>query len=178
MVDMTRSASVFRVRTEFDDFLFAPIDEDGNGTVLSVLSALTRLDLDPWQETAELARLPGERATQRLASLIAALPGRLSTHGDLGTIAARLIALLPRRAGANFPARATSRDADAAENSRAIIRVICFVIFMTFVLGAQWMFANHQPSAGVDNAHTPASSTVSPPMPVPNPGRTRGGGLG
>jgi hypothetical protein len=32
---------------EFDEFLGAPISEDRNGTTLSVLSALARLDVDP-----------------------------------------------------------------------------------------------------------------------------------
>jgi hypothetical protein len=38
---------------EFENFLFAPIGEDSNGMVLSVLSALARLDIDPWQEAAK-----------------------------------------------------------------------------------------------------------------------------
>ena len=72
---MTQSVSVFRTRTEFDNFLFAPIDEDGNG-MLSVLSALTQLDFDPWREATELTRLSADKATQRLATLIASLPNR------------------------------------------------------------------------------------------------------
>ena len=71
---MTRSPSFLVLGSEFDDFLFAPIGEDRNDMPLSVLSALARLDIDPWHEAAELARLPRETATQRLASLIAALP--------------------------------------------------------------------------------------------------------
>jgi hypothetical protein len=70
---MTYSASVSRLGSEFDDFLFAPIGEDRNGLLLRVLSALARLEIDPWQEVAELAGLPGATATQRLASLIAEL---------------------------------------------------------------------------------------------------------
>jgi hypothetical protein len=38
---------------EFDDFLFVPIGDDRNAVLLSVLSVLARLNLDPWQ------RLPG-----------------------------------------------------------------------------------------------------------------------
>jgi hypothetical protein len=104
---MSSSASVSVLGTEFDDFLFAPIGEDRNDMPLSVLSALARLDIDPWQEADKLARLPGETATQRLASLIAALPDWPSMHLDHGTIAARLIALLPRRTRSNIPSRET-----------------------------------------------------------------------
>jgi heme oxygenase len=32
--------------------------------IVSVLSALARLDVDPWLEAAKLAQLPGETATQ------------------------------------------------------------------------------------------------------------------
>jgi hypothetical protein len=102
---MTRSASVSHLGSEFDDFLFAPIGEDRNGMLLSVLSALARLDIDPWQEAAQLAGLPGGTAAQRLASLIEALPDEPSAHPDSATIAARLIALLPRPASSNIPSR-------------------------------------------------------------------------
>jgi hypothetical protein len=57
---MTRPASVSALGSEFDDFLFAPIGEDGNGMLLSVLSALARLGFDPWEEAAKLAQLPGD----------------------------------------------------------------------------------------------------------------------
>ena len=73
--------------------------------LLSVLSALARLDIDPWQEAAKLARLPGETATQRLAALIAELPDEPSADPDPVTIAARLIALLPRPTDRNIPSR-------------------------------------------------------------------------
>jgi hypothetical protein len=92
---------------EFDNFLFAPIREDSNGMLLSVLSVLARLDIDPWQEAAKLSGLPGGAATQRLASLIAALPDESSADPDPATVAARLVALLPRPANPNIPSRAT-----------------------------------------------------------------------
>src|SRR6185437_664484 len=95
---MTRPSSISRLGSDFDAFLFAPIGEDRNDMPLSVLSALARLDIDPWQEAAELTRLSPETATQRLASLIAALPGGPSADLDPGKIAARLIVRLPRRA--------------------------------------------------------------------------------
>jgi hypothetical protein len=97
---MTRSVLPSLLGSEFDDFLFAPIDEERNGMLLSVVSALARLDIDPWQETAQLAQLPAAAATQRLASFIAVLPDR-PAHQDPRAIAAGLIALLPRRAAPN-----------------------------------------------------------------------------
>ena len=79
---MTPGASVSFFRPEFDDFLYAPIGADRNEMPLSVLSALARLDIDPWEEAAELSELPKDTATQRLASLIARLPGGQWTQAD------------------------------------------------------------------------------------------------
>ena len=161
---MTPSASVSRLGSEFDNFLFAPIGEDGNGMLLSVLSALARLDLDPWQEAAELARLPGKAATQRLTSWIAELPDGPSASSDAGTIAARLVALLPHKALANIPSRETLFGVGAITKSRTIM----YVIFMILALGAQWIAASHQPPAQANNAHAPATSTTLTKEPPPN----------
>src|SRR5471032_1227100 len=100
---MMHSASLPQPGPEFDAFLFAPVGDDGNGMLLSVLSALARLDVDPWQEAANLAQLPRSTATERLTSLIAALPGRPASQPGPGTIAVRLIALLPT--DSNVPPR-------------------------------------------------------------------------
>jgi hypothetical protein len=159
-------SSPSRRSPEFDDFLFAPIGEDRNGILLSVLSALARLDVDPWQEAAELARLPGETGTQRLASLIAALPDRPSPHLDARTIAARLIALLPHRDSSNVPVRELLVAIGPATDPRAVIYMIFFFIFIASVLGAQSMLASLQ-SAQIDNAHASDSSTF-PQIPPPS----------
>ena len=70
---------------------------------LSVLSALARLDIDPWEEAAELSELPRFTAAQRLAALIVQLPGGRWTQADSRTIADRLIELLPRRSSSKMP---------------------------------------------------------------------------
>jgi hypothetical protein len=165
--EMTRSASISPLGPEFNDFLFAPICEERNGMLLSVLSTLARLDVDPWQEAAELAQLPRQTATQRLASLIAALPDGPSAHLDSGSIAARLIVLLPRGAGSNIASCETLPSDGAVTSSRTII----YVIIMACMLGAQYIMASDQPPAQVDNAHVPASSTVIPQIPPPDLGQ-------
>jgi hypothetical protein len=167
VAEMTRCTSISPLGSEFDSFLFAPIGEDRNGMLLSVLSALARLDVDPWQEADELARLPRDAATQRLALLIAALPGGPTTHPDLGTIADRLIALLPRRASSNIPSRDTSPSAGAVTNSRIVI----FVIIIAFMLSAQYIMGSRQPPRQVDTAAGPASGTFVPQIPPPTSGQ-------
>jgi hypothetical protein len=85
---MTCSAVTLSFRSEFDDFLYAPIVEDSRGMCVSVISALARLDLDPWEEAAELAQLPNEIATRKLTSLIAGLPDCSASLADASAIAA------------------------------------------------------------------------------------------
>jgi hypothetical protein len=153
---MTRSASISRPTSEFDKFLFAPIGDERNGMLLSVLSALARLDFDPWLEAANLARMPKETATERMISLIAALPDRPLAQQDSATVAARLIALLPCGNDSDSPSRAMALGGVAAVNSRTIL----FVILMAFLLGAQLFMAGRQLPAQTDRASAPASGTV------------------
>lgn len=102
---MTRTISFSQLRPEFHDFLYAPVGDDSNGMLVSVLSALARLNVDPWQEAAELSRLPRDTAIQRLISLIASLPYGLAAFPDREIAAARLVALLPHRLDLEAPAR-------------------------------------------------------------------------
>jgi hypothetical protein len=157
---MTPSASASLLGSEFDDFLYAPIDEDRNGMLVSVLSALARLDLDPWQEAAQLAQLPGEPATQRLASLIAALPDGSMVHLDPGTAAARLIALLP--------GRARSRGTLVGAGEMMNFRTAATCVGVLFVLLIGLAFSRLLPPPQVDTAQTLATSAVSSHMPPPS----------
>jgi hypothetical protein len=158
---MTRSASVSHLSSEFNEFLFAQIGEDTSGMRLSVLSALARLNLDPWQEAAELARLPKGTATQRLSTLIATLPNRPSSHLDLGTTAARLISFLPRHPRSEVQLRGTG----VPTNSRAVLFMI---IVMVFMLAVEWIVANGRLRAQADTALAPISSMDSPEPSLPN----------
>jgi hypothetical protein len=60
--------------SQFNEFLFASIGKEGNGMPLSVVSALARHEIDPWQEAARLSDLPKELATTALDRLIRRLP--------------------------------------------------------------------------------------------------------
>lgn len=97
---MTPATSISFSKPELDGFLYAPIGMERNEMMLSVLSALARLDLDPWNEAAKLSALPRDSAAQRLAGLIVRLPGGRWTPGEAGEIAHRLIQLLPSRSSA------------------------------------------------------------------------------
>jgi hypothetical protein len=90
-------ASFSLLKSEFNDFLFAPIGTEHGDHMLTVLSAFTREGLDPWQQAARLRRLPKEQALRNLAAIIAALPDEARPPGKSEAIAGELIALLPRR---------------------------------------------------------------------------------
>jgi hypothetical protein len=152
--------------SEYNDFLFAPIGEDRNGMLVSVLSGLARSDVDPWQEAAKLAALPGETATQRLASLIGALPDRVALYPDTRTIAVRLVALLPRPLGSSAVSQGASHSAWAVMNSRPWW---IYVVVMSFVLGSQFLIASQQLPAKPVNADVKAASIS--PVPQVNSGR-------
>jgi len=134
--------------------------------LVSVLSGLARADVDPWQEAAKLAQLPGDTAVRELAELIGALPVSFS---DSRAIATRLIALLPRPLGSNGePRQAPPHGAWAVMNSRPWW---VYVVFMCFVVGTQFLIANHQMPAKPANMEMKAGSNTVPPAPPVNSGQ-------
>jgi hypothetical protein len=82
----------------FDEFLFAVIREETNGTPLSMISALSRLGLEPWQEATRLAALPAAAAAEALATLIGRLPqgAAAAEPADRNRLVAGLVELLPK----------------------------------------------------------------------------------
>ena len=92
------NADAFAVqRSDLNGFLFADVGVEPNGMTLSVLSALARLGMDPWDEAARLARQPRSSAAESLARMIATMPSSPWAQADSAAIAARLVALLPAR---------------------------------------------------------------------------------
>ncbi len=128
MTIVNPAASVSFFRPEFDDFLYASIGAEGNEMPVSVLSALARLDVDPWQEAFELSELPASSAAQRLASLISRLPGGGWVQTDSQSIARRLIGLLPHSSGARVQVAQAVRGVPAMTNSRMVGILLCAVL--------------------------------------------------
>jgi hypothetical protein len=82
------------LRTDLNDFLFSPIANDANGMHLTVLSALARSGVDPWDEAARLAALNTESATQMIVQMLAHVPNGPSPGDQAESMAARLVAQL------------------------------------------------------------------------------------
>lgn len=80
---------------EFERFLHASVGEDRNGTVVTVLSTLARLGLDPWTETADLVALGRQAGRARLELLLARVRDIPALGSDRMTVARNLSLLLP-----------------------------------------------------------------------------------
>ena len=98
------------LHSELNGFLFATMGTEENGAPLSVLSALTRLGIDPWIEGARLARLPRSAAARAISALIALLP-RDRSESDVRELADHLAGLLPRPRARNAHAATLSAGA-------------------------------------------------------------------
>jgi len=153
---VTPAASVLFHRSDFEDILYAPIGMERNDMPLSVLSALARLDIDPWEEAAELSELSKVSAAQRLASLIARLPVGRWAQEDLRVTASRLVALLPRRSSSNVPLAENAHSLRGMGGSVVAKMVICAVLAAVALIIA----ASREPSRG-DYPAAPALSTSS-----------------
>jgi hypothetical protein len=149
---MTHAALAPLIGPEFDDFLGASIGEDRNGTGLSVLSALARLDVDPWQEATSLARMPREAATARLTEPTDAIPSRTS--------AADLVALLPKRKAPNVRPSDSVFAATGLRETRVFIALSAFAVMMLIVYAISGHYllwpgnSANPPSPRADDAST------------------------
>jgi hypothetical protein len=92
---MTLPVRFSLLHSDLNDFLFAFVGDQRNGMPLNVVSALTRLGVDPWEEAARLAALPKALAAEALAPMIAQLPIFRRQQSDNLVISQRLIELLP-----------------------------------------------------------------------------------
>lgn len=118
---------------EFERFLYASVGEDRRGSVVTVLSALARLNLDPWTEAADLAALGREAAATRFALLLSRVRDVPALGQDHGAVGRELTRLLPE---------GTARPGTdpAANTGSPVSPGVFWVILAALVLLAQMMF--------------------------------------
>jgi hypothetical protein len=145
--------SPFFRNTAFDPFLYAAIGEAPNGMSLSVQSAIARLDLDPWNEAANLSSMAPPAATERLTWLLSSLPSSQLTAPATATIA-RLVGLLPRAARSESwtPAVASLTKTKAYGPA-----AICVIIVLLMIAVAQFV-ERRAPDASTNLGGGPATS--------------------
>ena len=80
-----------------NEFLFAEVGTEANGSPLTILSVLARLGKDPWAEAGRWSKLPKASIIDCLANSISQMPLHPQFLAEARTTAARLILLLPAR---------------------------------------------------------------------------------
>lgn len=137
--------------SEFGDFLFATVGQEKAGMPLSVLSALTRLGVDPWLEAARLSDLPKDFAIATLSGMLARLPvGRWELSETRG-IAARLVEFLPRR-GAD-PAKPRMIERAHVPAVWLIVVALGAAAFLGMAASSQLPWVSGHASVSIPGAH-------------------------
>jgi len=121
---MTLAARFSLLHSDLNDFLFASVGDEQNGVPLSVISALTRLGVEPWEEAARLAALPKALAAEELVPIIARFPVTRPLRSDDLAVGRRLVELLPKHPQAGSPTREPSVEKDK-RYFRAVILLAC-----------------------------------------------------
>jgi hypothetical protein len=115
------------LHSDLNDFLFAEVGEEENGMPLNVVSGLTRLGLDPWEEAGRLAALPKAVAAEKLAPIIARLPVDRPAPSDNLAISRLLVELLPEHRRAASPVRQPA-DAEGKKYLLAMVLFACLAL--------------------------------------------------
>ncbi|MCC5972754.1 MAG: hypothetical protein JJT81_01745 [Rubellimicrobium sp.] len=95
--------------TPFDTFLYATLGADRNDNSVTVLSALARLGLEPWEAASALADLTRDEARHRLDDVLIRFTDVPTLKNNHAAESRRLIDLLP--GGASQPTRPTADTA-------------------------------------------------------------------
>jgi hypothetical protein len=151
----------------YDDFLFAPICEDANGMRLSVLSALARMNVDPWEEAGRLAAMPKASAEKTLLLALDRVSGRSWKSPEAAAIAARLVRLLPQ------PGEVAAGTANAATGTAKVAaqRTNYWWVWLGFWLVMSFMMPHHQTTTlnagtALSKSGAPLHVTRNPPNPL------------
>jgi hypothetical protein len=139
---MMSAVASARLDREFDKFLYASVGDDNNGMPLTVLTALARMDVDPWEEASKLMLLPQETAVAQLAVLLGSLGNSPVDRLDPVSSAARLIALLPRpRTLAPLIFKVFAKTA-ARTHPTAVSTVLTILTYVIFMVLSQWLLGD------------------------------------
>ncbi len=124
-------------QSEFNDFLFEFVVDEKDGHYLTVISALARLDLNPWDEAARLAQLPRAGAIDELTAVIRDQETEDWQPTDPRSIATRLVDFLPKYRAAS----ATPRPPGVTKTKRpksAPREILMWLVFATVVVVVVW----------------------------------------
>ena len=154
------------LNARYEDFLYAPVCEDANGMRLTVLSALARTDVDPWEGATRLAAMPKAIAEKTLLSILDLVSGQSWKSPEAAAAAARLVRLLPQPGEtAAVAATATAYGATATGPATAkgpAQRQSYWWVWLGFALAMSFMTPHHQATTTSAGAATSQSGATSP----------------
>jgi hypothetical protein len=148
--NMIGHASMSVPELGYDRFLYASICEQNNGTQVTVLSALVRADIDPWEEATRLATMPRAKAEATLSSLLRQISDQRWTDAEVEAVSERLVQLLPTKEGGES---ATVIFSSIGEVDRSIF----WLIWLGLALAVSFNSPRNQPSIS-----EPGSAVTSP----------------
>ena len=124
---------------------------------LSVLSALARMNVDPWEEATRLAAMPKAIAERTLLSILDLVSDRSWKSPEAAAVAARLVRLLPRPGeAAAIAAIATANVATGIAKGPAH-RANYWWLWLVFWVAMSFMMPHHQTTT--TNANTATSES-------------------
>jgi len=146
--------------SEYNAFLFAAVGEEKVGLPLTVLTALARQGIDPWQEAARLSDLPREAAARVLAALIAKLPEGDWKASDSEAIATRLVNWLPGRSALAIPSVSSGRSGRIeGEKPKVKSRIAVWLVWGVLAVAFLFLMLHLQTSSNPDTAPNAGAST-------------------
>ncbi len=159
MGDAQTACSLRSLPAEFNEFLFERISDDHLGRQVAVISALARLDMDPWAEAKKLSQLPAETAAWSLSLVLSRLPEIRMGIAERQQTALRLARLLPKLVlgKSAHAARATS---SGALPQAAAAGVLCA---FAILLSGQALWQSHHVGPVA-----PQTTIASAAVPVPS----------
>ncbi len=151
---MTNPSPALNVTSAYDAFLFAPILDESGAMRLSVLSALARMNVDPWEEAARLATLSTSDARTCLVSMLNLFPGHPQSSPETESVATRLVALLPKTRAATTAKTATITGGHEPRINYWLVW-LCLGIIMSFL-------SPHQPAKTTGAGDSASTSNTTP----------------
>ena len=170
---MDHSARLSNLPASYNDFLFATVCDDANGMRLSVLSALARMNVDPWEEATRLAAMPRAIAERTLASIFDLASGRSWNPPEAAATAARLVRLLPDPDAVAMAAGQNPAQRSANSGATTVVqRTSYWWVWIGFALAMSLLTPNTQatttnPGMAATEISAPAAAVDHKSMPMP-----------
>jgi hypothetical protein len=129
---MTTSDAFALKNSGLNNFLFAEVGTELNGSPLTILSVLARLGQDPWAEAAKWTKLPKGAMIDRLTQCIAQMPLPPQALTEARATASRLILLLPSSSSQAARPAATPAVQSGVVRRWVLVAVCCVALASGF----------------------------------------------